>query len=114
MAGEFRSTPQLGPALSDHAAQFYWDAFPTTFVNAGGTSSDARVASYKLGNAEFGSDGHEYVLVKAHADIVSGAFTVTEGTFVTATGSGWGLPADIAAAGGVKAGQIFHARKAAL
>lgn len=114
MANEFRTTPQLGPALDDHEKQFYWDMRPTTFVNAAGDSDDVSIASYKPGNRESGSDGHVYILVKAHADIASGNFSIDEATWLTKTGSDFTLPADILDAGGVKKDEWFHAKKVAL
>lgn len=115
MANEFRTTPQLGPALDDHDTQFYWDSRPTTFVNAAGTVNDGvSIASYKPGNRESGSDGHVYILVKAHADIASGNFSIDEATWLTKTGSDFTLPADILADGGVKKDEWFHAKKVAL
>lgn len=115
MANEFRTTPQLGPALDDHDTQFYWDSRPTTFVNAAGTVNDGvSIASYKPGNRESGSDGHVYILVKAHADIASGNFSIDEATWLTKTGTDFTLPADILAAGGVKKDEWFHAKKVAL
>lgn len=115
MANEFRTTPQLGPALDDHDTQFYWDSRPTTFVNAAGTVNDGvSIASYKPGNRESGSDGHVYILVKAHADIASGNFSIDEATWLTKTGSDFTLPADILDAGGVKKDEWFHAKKVAL
>lgn len=115
MANEFRTTPQLGPALDAHDTQFYWDMRATTYVNAAGTDNDGvSVASYKPGNRESGSDGHVYILVKAHADIANGEFGIDEETWMTKDGDGFGLPKDIEASGGVKKDEFFHARKSAL
>lgn len=116
MANEFRTTPQLGPQL-DAVGPFYWDLRGRSFQTPSGvspTTTDDIDPSYRLGNKEVGSDGHDYVLVRAHATITTGAFTVTEGTWATASGAGWELPPDVETAGGVKEGDIFHARKATL
>lgn len=101
----FRTTPQLGPQLSDVFTGLpYWD-------NGIGVTTP----SYKLGNKEVGDDGHDYVWVQASAIIAAAAspgtqIVITEPAFTAATGSG-GYYAPIA---GVASGQYFHARKGAL
>lgn len=100
----FRTTPQLGPQLSDVFSGIpYYD-------NNGITEP-----SYRLGDKELGSDGGEYFFVKASADI---AATDTTGTQVTvtfpaytvATGSGgFYTPPSTA----IKSGDYFHVRRGA-
>ncbi len=97
----FRTTPQLGPALEDKAAKFFWDFQPGVDV------------SYRLGNTEVGSDGHDYTLVQAASTLAAGAtFGINETTWQTTTGSTHAVPAAIT--GGVVSGDYFHARKAVL
>lgn len=96
----FRTSPQLGPGVEQHATKFHWD----------GENVDV---SYRLGNPEKGSDGHVYVMVQAHADLAAGAaIAVNETTWQTAVGTGYLVPAGIT--GGVKSGEYFHARRTAL
>lgn len=96
----FRTTPQLGPELDVKYASTHWDPPGVT-------------PSYKLGNTETGSDGHDYTWVQAGGTLAAGAaFGITEATWVTTTGTSHTVPAAIT--GGVVAGDYFHARKAAL
>lgn len=96
----FRSTPQLGPELEAKAQKFHWD----------GPNVDV---SYRLGNTEVGSDGHDYTLVQAAGTLAAGAtFGINETTWQTAAGSSHAVPAAIT--GGVVVGDYFHARKVAL
>lgn len=98
----FRTTPNLG-AQFDQKGPYYWDE------GAGIPSGDP---SYRLGNVELGSDGHDYIHVKAAGTLAASArVTVDEVTFVaTAGGSGpWMVPADLE--GGVVADQVFQARR---
>lgn len=100
----FRTTPQLGPQIDDVFTGLpYWDVPGIT------------APSYKLGNKEVGSDGHDYVFVKASADIASTAstgtqVTLTEPAFTVATGSGgyWTPPSTA-----ITSGQYFHVKKGA-
>ena len=102
----FRTSPQLGPQLDDVFVGLpYWDQH--------GALTEP---SYRLGNRETGSDGHDYVWVRASADIAaaSGSGTqiaVDEPGFTAAAGTGgFYAPADVA----IEAGTYFHARKGAL
>lgn len=108
----FRTTPQLGPQLDDVFTGLpYWDGA------LGIQNADATVSpSYKLGNKEVGSDGHDYIWVKASADIASASgngtqVVVDEPAFTAAAGSGgWYSIPGVA----ITSGQYFHARKGAL
>lgn len=105
----FRATPQLGPALLSVDAE-YWFLPPQTNTN------DKVDVSYRLGNVEKGTDGHDYVMVVASADIAATAttgtqVTITEPAFTAATGSGgWFTPPGVA----ITLGQYFQARRQAL
>jgi len=93
----FRITPSLGPDLEQHALQFYWDL----------NSPDA--PSYPLGSKVIGSDGHEYVLVEAAANITPAGtdVTINETTWVATAGAGtYETPVD-----SILAGEFYHARK---
>lgn len=103
----FRTSPQLGPELDD-------------VILAGGVWFDIPGAmtliSPRLGNRETGSDGHEYILVKASAEIAAAAapgtvVIVTEPGFTAAAGAGAfnAPPATL-----VPIGAFFWARKTAL
>lgn len=103
MTSPFRTTPQLGPNLSQQvvSGQVWFDN-PT-------------LVSPKVGTRETGDDGHVYVFVKASADIsAAGApgtqVTITEPAMTAAAGSG-GFYAPVA---GVASGAYFWARKSAL
>ena len=93
----YRITPSLGPDLEQHATQFYWDlGFPDD-------------PTYALGSKVIGSDGHEYVLVEAAANIASAGTAVTfnETTWVATAGAGtYETPV-----AGILAGEFFHMRK---
>jgi hypothetical protein len=93
----YRITPSLGPDLEQHALQFYWDL----------NSPD--VPSYALGSKVIGSDGHEYVLVQAAANIASAGTDVTidETTWVATAGAGT-YETPVAS---ILADEFFHARK---
>ena len=100
----FRTTPQLGPQLSDVFSGIpYYD-------NNGITE-----ASYRLGDKELGSDGGEYFFVKASAKISATATTGTQvaltfPAYTVATGSGgFYTPPDTA----IKSGDYFHVRRGA-
>lgn len=101
----FRTTPQLGPQLPDVFNGLpYWDAH-------GGISEP----SYRLGNKEVGSDGHDYIWVRASAAISAAGGNGTQ-VSVTAEGTaaggsgGWYAPPGVA----IPEGAYFHARKGAL
>ncbi len=82
----FRTTPQLGPQLNEVFPTLpYWDAL------AGIT-----IPSYKPGNKEVGSDGHDYVWVQASAAI---AATPTTGTQVILTETATNMAAATGAGG---------------
>lgn len=93
----YRITPSLGPDLEQHALQFYWDL----------NSPDD--PSYALGSKVIGSDGHEYVLVEAAANITPAGtdVTINETTWVATAGAGtYETPVDA-----ILAGEFYHARK---
>lgn|SRR5690349_4459390 len=97
----FRITPSLGPDLEQHALQFYWDL-----------NRPVTVPSYPLGSKVIGSDGHDYVLVKAAANLASAGtdVTINETTWVATAGAGtYETPVD-----SILADEYFHARKIAL
>lgn len=97
----FRTSPQLGPGLEQHATQWHWD----------GLGIDC---SPLVGNPELGSDGHYYVLVKAGAALAAGAdVTINETTWVATAGAGgYEVPGGIT--GGVAINEYFWARTIAL
>lgn len=109
----FRTTHQLGPQLDDVFTGLpYWD-MGGNLVN--GNATGLTEPSYRLGNKETGSDGHDYVWVRASANIAATAgtgtqVTITEPAFTVATGSGgyWTPPATA-----IVSGQYFHVRKGA-
>jgi|SRR5690606_38744668 len=100
----FRTTPQLGPGLHDvHGAPAYFDAQGATDV------------SPQLGTVEKGSDGSEYVWVKASANISA---TQTTGTEVDLNTSTWTIATKQGAGGyftppnkAVAQGEFTWARK---
>lgn len=102
----FRTTPQLGPGLE-------------TVIAPGGVWFDipgaGTLISPRLGNKEVGSDGHDYIMVRASAAIAAAAapgtqVTLTEPAFTAAAGSG----GFYAPTQGVASGSFFWARKGAL
>lgn len=95
----FRITPSLGPDLEQHDTQFYWDL-----------NSDT--PTYALGSKVIGSDGHDYVLVEAAANLatIGTDVTINETTWVATAGAG-GFETPIA---GILAGEYFHARRTTL
>lgn len=94
----FRITPSLGPDLEQHALQFYWD------LNA-----PVGTPSYKLGTKVIGQDGHDYVLVKAAANIATAGtdVTINETTWVATAGAGT-FETPVAS---ILADEYFHARR---
>lgn len=103
----FRTSPQLGPQLSDVFTGLpYWD-LALGLGTPGGVT-----ASYKLGDREVGNDGAEYIWVVAGGSIASNAngiqLAITFPGFVATTGgtSGWWTPVNTA----ISSGQYFHAR----
>ncbi len=72
----FRTTPNLGPDLEQFDTNFWFDPVGTV--------------SPRLGNPEFGSDGHKYVLVQAAATIAGAGtdVTINETTWVATAGAG--------------------------
>lgn len=95
----FRTTPQLGPQLEDWSLHWHWDP-------------DAVDSSYRLGNKETGSDGHEYVLVKAGVSLAAGTdVLINETTWVATAGAGtYEVPPGLIN-GPVPLNGYFHARK---
>ena len=104
VATPFRTTPILGPNLTQAETQFYWDgvADPT----------GAGAPSYALGTRVSGSDGHEYVFVKNGASALAANARVylTEGTWLAAANATGTHQAVVA----VPANAYFHARQYAL
>lgn len=97
----FRITPSLGPDLEQHALQNYWDLGFTT-------------PTYDLGTKVIGSDGHEYVYVKAAANFASAAtgLSINETTWVASEDVSdpvWQTPV-----ASILADEFFHARKVSL
>ncbi|MGU3399151.1 hypothetical protein ACLBWS_05320 [Brucellaceae bacterium D45D] len=94
----YRITPTLGPDVEQHEEKYYWD------LNSNGQPS------YALGTKVVGSDGHDYIHVRAGADLAKdAAVQIDEATFVATAGSG-GFTAPVA----VKSGEAFHAKRTAL
>lgn len=100
----FRSTPQLGPGITTWSEHYWYDV--------GGVD-----VSYRLGNKEFGTDGHEYIMAQAGAELAAGArVDIAEDTFVATTNASsgaWQVSPDIKE-GPVPEGAYFQARKFAL
>ena len=101
----FRTTPNLGLQLEDVSAGLpYWDANP-----------DQTDPSYRLGNKEIGSDGGEYFMVKASANIAAAddtgkEVTITYPAYTVAEGAGgFYTPPGVA----IKDGDYFHVRRGA-
>lgn len=113
----FRSTPQLGPALTANETAF-WFMPPETYSNGSGVTDSAGV-SYKVGNIERGTDSHDYIMVRnntAAALAASARFNLSDDGLYTIAASGTGafmVPADIQNAP-VPVGAYFHARRFAL
>ena len=108
----FRTTPNLGPELDRvYDAMPFWDA--QLGVASGGAATAE--ASYRLGNSEIGSDGGEYIWVRASAGIAATATTGTQVTitfpaYTVATGAGgFFTPVNTA----ITSGQYFHVRRGA-
>lgn len=98
----FRTDPQLGPPLLINDPEPWYDP-------PGITSP-----SYQLGQIHQGSDGYEYIWVKASADLTGDtAFGINDETFHTMAGSGWTLPVALRESG-VARDNYFHARRATL
>ena len=108
----FRTTPNLGPALNTvYPAMPFWDS--QLGVSSGGVSTAE--ASYRLGNVEMGSDGGEYIWVKASAIIAATAATGTQVTitypaYTVATGVGGFFTEPDKT---VAAGDFIHVRRGA-
>lgn len=109
----FRTTPQLGPQLNQVFTGLpYWDNPGPLLGSSGTIATGITSPSYKLGNKEVGDDGHDYVWVRASANIASNAagiqVTITEPAFTVATGAGgYWTPPNTA----IVSGQYFHVRK---
>lgn len=97
----FRVTPSLGPDLDQQATAFYFDALTT---NPAGT----QLTSYQLGSRVSGSDGCDYIYVKAGGNVAATTqlAITSDGTFVATTGGTSGFYTVAA----VTTGQFFHAR----
>lgn len=95
----FRSNPQLGPQLDDVFTGEPW------YEPANITSP-----SPQLGTRETGSDAHDYVWVKASADIAAATQVVVDEPGFTAAGGSGGWYT----VGAITSGQYFWARKGAL
>lgn len=113
----FRSTPQLGPGLTDHDTSF-WFLPAGTYDKDGSTPLDDKPGvSYQLGNPEYGTDGHLYVMVVAGAGFSAGdGLSINETTWVASADASdpeWEVPDDVKG-GSVPNGAYFHARKVAL
>lgn len=112
MPNAFRTTSQLGPQIDiKYVGLPYWDLG----MQAGKATAAVIDPSYKLGNTEFGSDGGEYVWVKASGTIAATAATGTQVTitvpaFTVATGSG-GFYTEPGVA--YAAGDFMHVRRGA-
>lgn len=107
----FRTTPQLGPQLSDvFTGVPYWDQGIGI-----GTPANGSGPSYKLGDIEMGDDGREYYWVQASADIAATATTgtqvvITMPGYTVATGSGgFYTPVNTA----ILTGQYLHVSRGA-
>lgn len=77
----FRTTPNLGPALD-------------TVIKAGGFWYDipgkGTLASPQYGNKEFGSDGRQYIWVKAGGAIAASTQVAIDASFNATTGGSSG------------------------
>lgn len=111
----FRSTPQLGPSITEHDTAF-WFLPPGTYDLDGSVPLDDDPAvSYKLGNIERGTDGHDYMMVKNNTGgtlAASARFNIADdGSFglTTNVSGAWMVPADIAST--VPNNAYFHARR---
>lgn len=112
MPNAFRTTPQLGPQIDIKYVDLpYWDLG----MKAGKAATAVIDPSYRLGNTEFGSDGGEYVWVKASGTIAATATTgtqvvITVPAFTVATGTG-GFYTEPGVA--YAAGDFMHVRRGA-
>lgn len=112
----YRNSPVLGPSITEHATSF-WFLPPGTYDLDGSTPVDDNpLMSYKLGTMVKGSDGHDYLVVKAGAEHAASArLDVNETTWATSANAAgaWMVPADIVN-GPVASGAYFHARRYAI
>lgn len=110
----FRITPSLGPQVDElfPTSGPYWDN-QLAGISIGGVTIEP---SYKLGSVVRGSDGGEYIFVRASAAIANTANTGTQVAltrvgdgYTVATGSGgfWTPP------GAVAIGEYIHVRRGA-
>jgi len=91
----FRTTPNLGPALTSTSAESYWDEL----------GPDVAEPSYQLGTTVSGNDGKQYVYVEAHAALAAdAAVAVAASGLISEAGTGYTAPVAVAA------GDAFHAR----
>jgi len=90
-----RISPLLGPDIEQHADKYYWEL------------SSIGTPSYALGTKVVGSDGLDYIHVKAAANLAKDAeVTINETTFLATAGSG-----DFTVPVAVKSGEYFHAKR---
>ncbi|MCK4207194.1 hypothetical protein J3U99_20715 [Brucella pituitosa] len=94
----YRITPTLGPDVEQHETKYYWD------LNSSGQPS------YALGTKVVGSDGHDYIHVKAGAALAKDVEVQINATTFVATAGAGGFTVPVA----VKNGEYFHAKKTAL
>lgn len=95
----FRTTPQLGPGLE-------------TVIKPGGFWYDipgkGTLASPQLGTKEFGSDGRDYIWVKAGGAIAAATQVAIDAAFSATTGGSSGFFTQGTA---IASGDFFWARK---
>ena len=98
----FRTTPSLGPDVEQAATAYYWDFGSTT-------PAGVQLGSYQVGSRVSGSDGCDYLHVKAGGGIAANTQVAitSDGTFVATTGGTSGFYTVAA----VLSGQFCHVRK---
>lgn len=91
----FRTTPNLGPALTSTSEENYWDLI----------GFDVTDPSYQPGITVTGNDGGQYVYVTAHAALTAAdPIAVVSGATASSAGTGYTATSDVAI------GDAFHAR----
>jgi hypothetical protein len=99
----FRTTPILGPDLTQTGEDYYWDGIAS--VDVDGNAVDP---SYQLGTRVTGSDGHDYTHVTAGEVLAADdRVNINETTWV-ATKNGTGSHQATVA---VASGDAFQAKK---
>ena len=99
----FRTNPVLGPDVEQHATAFYFDSLTTN------TNTGAQLASYQLGARVSGTDGCDYIYVKAGGSNIAATTQLaitSDGTFVATSGGTSGFYT----VGAVLANEFFHCR----